>query len=125
MEYISVSVNASDYSINWGFADANHGRSSPNPTLKDSRHIKKLHYLAERQDIDLWFEDECHFQRHGSRCVMWMPPEDTDRVVLHAPAREHSPPGPIFPAKRRGKEGENRPEAGRRMSESRIAWMEG
>jgi len=23
--------------------------------------------LAMINDIDLWFEDECHFQQHGSR----------------------------------------------------------
>lgn len=41
------------------------------------------------QKIDLWFEDECHFQQHGSRCAMWIPPEDVDPVVLHAPTRKH------------------------------------
>lgn len=36
----------------------------------------------------MWFEDECHFQQHGTRCVMWVPPEDIDPVVLHAPTRK-------------------------------------
>jgi transposase len=36
----------------------------------------------------LWFEDECHFQQHGSRCRMWVPPEDVDPVVFHAPTRK-------------------------------------
>jgi transposase len=36
----------------------------------------------------LWFEDECHFQQHGSRCVMWVPPEQVDPVVFHAPTRK-------------------------------------
>jgi len=31
--------------------------------------------------------DECHFQQHGSRCVMWVPPEDKDPMVHHAPTR--------------------------------------
>lgn len=44
--------------------------------------------MAKREDIDLWFEDECHFQQHGSRCTMWVPPEETDPVVLHAPTRK-------------------------------------
>jgi len=39
-------------------------------------------------DIDLWFEDECHFQQHGSRCAMWIPPEDIDPVVLQEPTRK-------------------------------------
>lgn len=38
--------------------------------------------------MDLWFEDECHFQQHGSRCSMWVPPEEKDPVVLHAPTRK-------------------------------------
>ena len=36
----------------------------------------------------MWSEDECHFQRHGTRCRMWTPPEEADPVVLHAPTRE-------------------------------------
>jgi transposase len=32
--------------------------------------------------------DECHFQQHGSRCVMWIPPEDKDPVTKHAPTRK-------------------------------------
>lgn len=41
-----------------------------------------------RDDIDLWCEDECHFQQHGSRCAMWIPPEIVDPVILHAPTRK-------------------------------------
>lgn len=44
--------------------------------------------MAKRDDIELWFEDECHFQQHGSRCAMWVPPEEKDPVVLHAPTRK-------------------------------------
>ena len=32
--------------------------------------------------------DEVHFQQHGSRCRMWVPPEITDPVCLHAPTRK-------------------------------------
>ena len=32
--------------------------------------------------------DEVHFQQHGSRCRMWVPPEVTDPVCLHAPTRK-------------------------------------
>jgi transposase len=38
--------------------------------------------------IDLWYEDECHFQQHGSRCTIWVPPEDIDPIVLHASTRK-------------------------------------
>jgi transposase len=38
--------------------------------------------------IDLWAIDEVHFQQHGSRCVMWIPPEVKDPVLMHAPTRK-------------------------------------
>lgn len=43
--------------------------------------------LARDPAVDLWSSDECHFQQYGSRCVMWVPPEETDPVVLHEPTR--------------------------------------
>lgn len=39
------------------------------------------------QTVDLWATDEVHFQQHGSRCQMWIPPETKDPVLLHAPTR--------------------------------------
>jgi len=57
-------------------------------TLKPKGHIKKLQELAADPKIDLWFADECQFQQHGSRCRMWIPPETTDPVLLHAPTRK-------------------------------------
>jgi hypothetical protein len=54
-----------------------------------SRNIKKLIRLAKRNNIDQWFEDECHFQQHGSRCVMWIPSDVKDPITLHAPTRKH------------------------------------
>lgn len=41
---------------------------------------------ADKQ-IDLWSTDEVHFQQHGSRCRMWVPPEDRDPVLMHEPTR--------------------------------------
>lgn len=32
--------------------------------------------------------DEVHFQQHGSRCRMWVPPEVTDPICFHAPTRK-------------------------------------
>ena len=32
--------------------------------------------------------DEVHFQQHGSRCRMWVPPEVHDPICLHAPTRK-------------------------------------
>ena len=31
--------------------------------------------------MDLWATDEVHFQQHGSRCQMWVPPETKDPVL--------------------------------------------
>lgn len=31
--------------------------------------------------------DEVHFQQYGSRCRMWVPPENRDPVLLHHPTR--------------------------------------
>ena len=81
-------ANVSACSDRWDFADENHARSLLNPIRKRSSNIKKLRRLAARDNLDLWFEDECHFQQHGSCCTMWIPPEDVDPVVLHAPTRK-------------------------------------
>ena len=51
------------------------------------RSLKKLRRLARRSDVEIWSLDECHFQQHGSRYMMWVPPEDRDPVLLHAPTR--------------------------------------
>jgi hypothetical protein len=34
------------------------------------------------EHVDLWSTDEVHFQQHGSRCRMWIPPEIKDREAL-------------------------------------------
>lgn len=44
--------------------------------------------LAKEKKIEMWSLDECHFQQHGSRCAMWVPPEDKDPIVRHAPTRK-------------------------------------
>ncbi len=43
--------------------------------------------MARNETIDLWAMDEVHFQQHGSRCRMWVPPEEKDPVLLHHPTR--------------------------------------
>ena len=37
---------------------------------------------------EIWSLDECHFQQYGSRCTMWVPPEEKDPVVLQAPTKK-------------------------------------
>lgn len=39
-------------------------------------------------DIDMWAIDEVHFQQHGSRCRMWIAPEEKDPILLHEPTRK-------------------------------------
>src|ERR1039457_1552910 len=38
--------------------------------------------------VDLWALDEVHFQQYGSRCRLWVPPEDKDPILLHHPTRK-------------------------------------
>ena len=35
--------------------------------------------------VDLWAVDEVHFQQHGSRCRMWVPPETKDPLCTTTP----------------------------------------
>jgi transposase len=41
----------------------------------------------ENDAVDLWATDEVHFQQHGSRCRMGVPPETRDALLLHHPTR--------------------------------------
>src|SRR5437762_8804877 len=41
----------------------------------------------DNDEVDLWATDEVHFQQHGSRCRMWVPPETKDPVLMHHPTR--------------------------------------
>jgi transposase len=50
--------------------------------------LRKLRRMARDERLELWSLDECHFQQHGSRCAMWVPPEEKDPTVLHAPTRK-------------------------------------
>ncbi len=54
-----------------------------------NKNLKKLRSLVNDSDIELWSLDECHFQQHGSRCRMWVPPEDTDPIILQEPTRKN------------------------------------
>src|SRR5262249_47226525 len=52
------------------------------------RRIKKTAKNDENPAVDLWALDEVHFQQQGSRCRMWIPPEDKDPIVFHHPTRK-------------------------------------
>ena len=55
--------------------------------LSAKRRTRKLQNLEGDPAVDLWAIDEVHFQQHGSRCRMWVPPEEKDPVLLHHPTR--------------------------------------
>ena len=38
--------------------------------------------------LDIWELDEVHFQQHGTRPLMWVPPEVKDPVPLYHPTRK-------------------------------------
>ena len=86
--YALVSNNASVCFGSWDFAEENRVLCLPNLIQSHNAKIKKLRRQAARNEIDLWFENECHFQQHGSRSTRWIPPENIDPVVLHAPIRK-------------------------------------
>src|ERR1700694_4704352 len=72
----------------WPSDSASRVHSSPMLIRFYKRRIKKLRKLAVQPDVDLWALDEVHFQQHGSRCRMWVPPEVKEPVLLHAPTRK-------------------------------------
>jgi transposase len=79
---VSVCFERSDFDAE------NPARSSLKPTPRPNGLLKKLAKVAADPTVDLWSLDECHFQQHGSRCTMWIPPEESDPVVFHAPTRK-------------------------------------
>jgi transposase len=44
--------------------------------------------LSRKRNTEIWSLDECHFVQHGTRCRMWVPPEDKDPIVKLAPTRK-------------------------------------
>jgi transposase len=88
MVWIWGCVNVRECSITWGSVFESLVLLLPRRTRWLKRHIKKLHRYARDENVDIWSLDECHFQQHGTRCVMWVPPEETDPILLHAPTRK-------------------------------------
>src|SRR5271165_5165974 len=84
--WVPDSANASFEPWDFGYASPDPWLGTPIPNCK--RRIKKLLALARDPDVDLWALDEVHFQQHGSRCRMWVPPEVRDPVCRHAPTRK-------------------------------------
>ena len=58
------------------------------PIQRFNSALKKLQKLAKNPEIDIWTMDEVHFQQHGSRARMWIPPEQRDPIVFHYPTRK-------------------------------------
>ena len=88
MEWKLAFVSASGFFISLVFAGENHGLSLLRQIHQHKRLLKKLRTLAKKTMNEIWSLDECHFQQHGTRCTMWVPPEEKDPVVLHAPTRK-------------------------------------
>src|SRR3989337_2349438 len=72
----------------WSCDCENPGRLSPKPIRPHKWPLKKLHRLAAHSKVELWSIHECRFQQHGTRCRMWVPLEEKDPVLLHAPTRK-------------------------------------
>ena len=81
-------ASATASSAPWDSGCATPNLKSPSPTRTRSRRLKKLHRLARRGGVELWSVDECHFQQHGTRCRMWVPPAIKDPLLLHTPTRK-------------------------------------
>jgi len=80
--------SASACFANSAFDCENQGLWLQRPIPKCSKALKKIAEYATDDNIDLWSLDEVHFQQHGSRCRMWVPPECKDPIVLHHPTRK-------------------------------------
>ncbi len=52
------------------------------------RACKKTASNRSHPGVELWSLDERHFQQHGMRTYMWVPPETRDPVLRHAPTRK-------------------------------------
>lgn len=58
------------------------------PILSGRLNIKKLQSIMVQGEVDVWALDEVHFQKHGSRCRMWIPPEEKNPILFHHPTRK-------------------------------------
>src|SRR3979490_425985 len=88
MESNSGCGNANAYFVNLTFAFANRVPYWPKRIRHGKKRIKKLRKLMKDPSVDLWALDEVHFQQQGSRCRMWIPPEEKDPVGYHHPPRQ-------------------------------------
>jgi transposase len=79
--YRSVCDNAKDYSIRWDLASRDLAVRLAKPILSDRKPLKKLPEWMKDPTIQLWCEDEVHFQRHSSLIRMWAPKGQQPRVL--------------------------------------------
>jgi hypothetical protein len=75
----SVFASASVSSVSSASGCASHDPRWPTPIPQCKKRIKKLQGLMRNDSVDLWSIDAVHFQQHGSRCRMWIPPESPPR----------------------------------------------
>jgi hypothetical protein len=55
---------------------------------QQKEHKKKLRAMISNPVIDLWANNEVHFQQHRSRCYMWIAPDESDPVCSTNPTRK-------------------------------------
>ncbi len=58
----------------------------PDPVARAA--LKKLRKMKKDEMSDIWMLDEVLFEQHGSRCRMWIAPEEKDPTIFHAPTRK-------------------------------------
>ncbi|MBK8974281.1 MAG: helix-turn-helix domain-containing protein [Hahellaceae bacterium] len=80
--------NASGFFVSWAFASVGPDHKWRSPIRPKSWPLKKNCAVWPKEDVELWSLDECHFQQHGTRCRMWVPPENKEPVLIHAPTRK-------------------------------------
>lgn len=80
--------NVSDCSSPSGSASGSRGRRSRTAIRRGNERIKNLQALMADPTVEIWAMEEIHYQQHGSRCRMWIPPEVRDPGCLPHPTRK-------------------------------------
>ncbi len=79
--------NAKGFFDNWNLIFVNRAPKARKQIRANRRNIKKLSELQD-QGYDIWAIDEVHFQQQGTRCRMWIAPENIALFVIQQPTRK-------------------------------------
>lgn len=83
-------VRPNNYSINLDYGTGNRALLSPRVILSLKKPYKKIADLKKQENVDISLENECHFQQHGGRCYMGVPPVEKDPIIFLAPTKSHT-----------------------------------